>query len=188
MAELDCHDYAVVRLDVGYRCPPGVVALARAVRGDAPPGAPGAPGSRRGADATYAAFEDETALAERLGRDLPPLLGHDGRASVAVLCRSALTARRLAASLRAHVPTRLVFDGRFLPRGAVQVTTVDEVKGLEFDYVVVPDATASEYPETPSARRALYLAITRARFQVILAAVGERTPLVAAAPWAMLSA
>jgi DNA helicase IV len=60
----------------------------------------------------------------------------------------------------------------------VQVTTVDQVKGLEFDTVVIPDATAAAYPEEGSARRALYVAVTRTRHQLVVASVGERTRLV----------
>ena len=77
-----------------------------------------------------------------------------------------------------ELPVRLVFDGRFFARGPVEVTVVDEVKGLEFDFVVVPDATAVDYPATPAARRALYVAVTRARHQLVFASVGPPTPLV----------
>ena len=76
------------------------------------------------------------------------------------------------------IPARLVFDGRFFARGPVQVTIVDEVKGLEFDFVLVPDATEAAYPDTAAARRALYVAATRARHQVLFAAVGAPTPLL----------
>jgi DNA helicase-2/ATP-dependent DNA helicase PcrA len=89
-----------------------------------------------------------------------------------------LTARRIAVALQGIVPARLVFDGRFFPRGAAQVTIVDEVKGLEFDFVLLPDATQADYPDTPASRRALYVAATRARHQLLLAAVGAPTPLV----------
>jgi DNA helicase IV len=58
------------------------------------------------------------------------------------------------------------------------MSTVDEVKGLEFDYVVVPDATASQYEDDRASRRALYVAITRARHQVVLAHTGEMSPLL----------
>jgi superfamily I DNA/RNA helicase len=76
------------------------------------------------------------------------------------------------------VPARLVFDGRFLPRGPVQVSVVDEIKGLEFDYVVVPDASADDWPDDAAARRALYVAITRARQQVVFACTRAPTPLL----------
>ena len=76
------------------------------------------------------------------------------------------------------IPARLVFDGRFFARGPIQVTVVDEVKGLEFDFVLVPDATEAAYPDTAASRRALYVAATRARHQVLFAAVGPPTPLL----------
>ena len=123
-------------------------------------------------------FESERALVERLGIALVDLRRRDRRASVAVLCRRPQTAGRLARSLRGYVPTRLVYDGRFLPRGAVEVAMVEEVKGLEFDYVVVPDGSDVDYPDSPAARRALYVAITRARFQAVVAYVGAPSPIV----------
>jgi DNA helicase II / ATP-dependent DNA helicase PcrA len=178
MRDLGVLDHATVRLDIGYRCPPGVAMLARTIVGErqAPLESPRVP--LRGVEPVCVSFEDERTLVTQLGRDMRSLERRDRRASVAVLCRSPLTARRFAAALRAEVPTRLVFDGHFLPRGPVQVTTIDEVKGLEFDFIVVPDATGSEYPDTPAARRALYVAITRARHQVLIAHAGPRSPLL----------
>ena len=61
------------------------------------------------------------------------------------------------------------------------MTTVDQVKGLEFDTVVLPDATAATYPDEPASRRALYVAVTRTRHQLVVASVGPRTPLLPAA-------
>jgi DNA helicase II / ATP-dependent DNA helicase PcrA len=167
MRELGCGEYDAVTLEVGYRCAPDVVALAHAVRGPA--------GGEPAGEATRTrAFPDPAALDAWLAEGLRTLQRRDPRASVAVVCRSPLTARRLVGALHAaEVPARVVFDGRFLPRGPVQVSTVDEVKGLEFDFVVVPDASAEQYPDDAAARRALYVAVTRARHQVALACVGE---------------
>jgi DNA helicase-2/ATP-dependent DNA helicase PcrA len=176
MAELAAREHATVRLEVGYRCPPGVVALARHVLGE-PPRAGESSEAPRGAEPTFLREDDEPALARRLGSELASLLRRDPRASVAVLCRSPLTARRIVVGLREETPARLVFDGRFLARGPVQVTTVDEVKGLEFDFVVVPDANARDYPDDAASRRLLYVAVTRARHQVLLACAGSPTPL-----------
>ncbi len=170
MRELGHADHEAVRLEVSYRCPPEVVALARSVRDAEPPGSAELP--------PCLAFEDEGAMAAALGLRLAPLLEADPRLSVAVLCRTPMTARRVAALLRPHLPARLVWDGRFLPRGPVQVTLVEEAKGLEFDTVVVPDASAVDYPDTPAARRMLYVAVTRARHQAVLAHVGARSPLL----------
>ena len=176
MRELGCVAYETVRLDVGYRCPPAVVSVARRIL--SAPGPANAPPSPPPLEPACLPFASERDLVDRLAREINALQRRDVRASVAIICRSPLAARRLAAALRGVVPARLVFDGRFFARGPVQVTVVDEVKGLEFDFVVVPDATESAYPDTAASRRALYVAATRARHQVLFAAVGRPTPVL----------
>jgi DNA helicase-2/ATP-dependent DNA helicase PcrA len=177
MHELGVSDYRTVTLPIGHRCPPHVEALARAVRDgrsvDLGPGP-----LFRGAPTVVRGYSDERALAGELAAEVELVLRRDQRASVALLCRSPAVSRHLHALFRLTVPLRLVLDGRFLPRGPAQVSTVDEVKGLEFDYVVVPDANAEAYPDDDGARRALYVAITRARHQVVLAHTGVVTPLL----------
>lgn len=168
MRELGAEDHETVTLQIGYRCPPDVVAVARALRrGERP-------------RASVARYDDEPSLARDVGRAAAALLRRDRRASIAVVCRDPRLGRRLAATLRAEVPARVVLDGRFLPRGPVQVTVTAEVKGLEFDYVVVPDADARTFPDDDAARRAMYVAVTRARHQIVLACASAPTPLVAA--------
>ncbi len=173
MRDLGAVDHTTVTLGIGYRCPPEIVAIARSVRD-----ATGA------ASAPTAVFSDEGAMATALGRDMAAVLARDRRASIAVICRHPLTARRLTPLLAKHVPTRLVFDGRFLARGPVQVSIVSETKGLEFDYVIVPDASAVTWPDDAASRRAMYVAITRARHQVVFACAGGAapTPLLGLAP------
>jgi DNA helicase-2/ATP-dependent DNA helicase PcrA len=51
-------------------------------------------------------------------------------------------------------------------------------KGREFDHVVVADAQAEVYPDTPLARRRLYTAVSRAMHRVTVLAQGELTPLL----------
>ena len=58
------------------------------------------------------------------------------------------------------------------------MTCVAEVKGLEFDHVVLPDVAAGRYADTPEARRALYVAATRASSQLVLSAAGQPSPLI----------
>ncbi len=172
MRELRCDEYETVVLKVGYRCPPPVVAVARhlaAISTAEPYAAIDAPTSLR--------FADETALVARLAFELDRLSDDDPKASVAVLCRSPIVARRIARWLRARVPSRLVFDGHFRSRG-VQVTSIDQVRGLEFDFVVIADADADAYPDDFAARRNLYVAVTRARHQLVCLHVGRASPLL----------
>ncbi len=162
MRELGVHDYVTTTLEIGYRCPPAVVKLARGVRAAAHP------------PARVHVFPDERTLTGELGVAADALFERDPRTSVLVICRRPMTARRIVDGLREHVPARVVFDGRFMPRG-IQVSLPSEVKGLEVDYVVVADASASEWPDTEEARRAMYVAITRARQQAIVACIGAPT-------------
>ena len=50
--------------------------------------------------------------------------------------------------------------------------------GLEFDYVIVLDVDATNYPDTPVARRVLHVAATRAVHQLWMMSVGTPSPLV----------
>ncbi|PSR22015.1 MAG: hypothetical protein C7B45_08415 [Sulfobacillus acidophilus] len=53
-------------------------------------------------------------------------------------------------------------------RGGVVLTTLDMVRGLEFDAVLIVDVNTSHYPNTPAAARALYTSMTRSRHLVDL--------------------
>jgi DNA helicase II / ATP-dependent DNA helicase PcrA len=55
---------------------------------------------------------------------------------------------------------------------------VPEVKGLEFDIVILPDASANTYPDTPEARRTMYVAVTRATHRLALTSPGLWSPLL----------
>jgi len=173
LRELGAPEAARARLLVSYRCPPAVTALARGLREGAagPATAPSAPevvGPAR--------FPSELHVARWLADALPALRAEDPGTSVAVVCRTEPYARRLARVLGFATGARLALGGRFSFGPGVQVTTVDEVKGLEFDHVVLPDASAATYPATGPARRALYVAVTRARHQLVLGSPGEVSP------------
>lgn len=73
-------------------------------------------------------------------------------------------------------------DRRFGPESAgfstgVTVCTAYLAKGLEFDRVIVPDASASNY-RTEMDRNLLYVACTRAMHRLTLLAVGEPSQLL----------
>lgn len=73
--------------------------------------------------------------------------------------------------------TLLERDGA-LPASGVLVVPLRLAKGLEFDEVVVADAQAETYPDTPLARRRLYTAVSRAMHRVTLVSQGPMTTLV----------
>jgi len=98
-----------------------------------------------------------------------------------VIARTPEGARRWAEVLRrSGVDVQLALEGDFRFGRGLHVTCVAEVKGLEFDYVVVPDASPSIYPDEPESRRAMYVALTRAVHAVTIAAVGRPSAILAA--------
>jgi superfamily I DNA/RNA helicase len=106
------------------------------------------------------------------------LVEREPRASVAVVARGPQVARAVYRLLEDMPEARLVLDGDFGFRPGVDVTDVESVKGLEFDYVIVPDASAATYPATEESRRRLHVAVTRAAHQLWIAAVGTPSPLL----------
>jgi DNA helicase IV len=58
------------------------------------------------------------------------------------------------------------------------VTEVAHVKGLEFDYVIVPDADAKSYPDTPESRRLLHVAATRASRRLWMISPAGPSPIL----------
>ena len=95
-----------------------------------------------------------------------------------MICRTPQAAAQLARLAQMVVPANLALEGAFTFGPGAQVTCVPEVKGLEFDHVVVPDAAAGQYADTAEARRSLYVAATRASAQLVLAAAGTPSPLL----------
>ena len=101
-------------------------------------------------------------------------------ASVACIARYPELARVYAAALsRADVPgVRLVANQEFSFKPGIEVTDVTQVKGLEFDYVVLLDVTAANYPGTEESRHMLYIGATRPAHQLWLVSPGTPSPLL----------
>lgn len=104
--------------------------------------------------------------------------------SLAIIAK---TQKRAAAVQRglveAGIEARLLdADSASFPTGVV-VCSAHLAKGLEFDRVIVPEASAGNY-QTELDRNLLYIACTRAMHQLLLIAIGEPSPLlpVSAAP------
>jgi superfamily I DNA/RNA helicase len=106
------------------------------------------------------------------------LIEREPRASVAVVARGPEVARSIYRLVSDLPEARLVLDGDFSFQPGVDVTDVESVKGLEFDYVIVPDASAVTYPADDESRRRLHVAVTRASHQLWIATVGAPSPLV----------
>lgn len=167
MDELGAAEHERAVLEINYRCPPEVTAYARSLVGLGPPVTGPEPAITR------ALHDNGAHLVLWLTDELRRIRAEDPNASIAVVCRSDVLAKSLAHTLGYGMTVRLALEGEFEFSPGVTVTSVQEVKGLEFDVTIVPDAQASMYPDTPASRRMLYVAVTRATHHLGLAAVGK---------------
>ncbi|RKH55005.1 ATP-binding domain-containing protein [Corallococcus llansteffanensis] len=181
--ELGIRDAATCRLQVSYRCPRPVVELAQHVLGTQAPASPARPG-REGAPVGFHHFPDEAQAWLFLGDALRDLVLREPHASVGVIASSRESAQSFHRVIAEMPWARLVLEGDFSFEPGVDVTDVDNVKGLEFDYVVLPDVTARAYPADDEARRRLHVAVTRSSHQLWVASSAVRSPLIRTFPGA----
>ncbi|HEX9243426.1 MAG TPA: ATP-binding domain-containing protein [Anaeromyxobacter sp.] len=177
LAALGVERAATVRLETTYRCPRPVAEVAYAVLGPLAPASPPRTG-RDGVPVSRFDFPTEAHAHLFLAGAIRDLVEREPRASIAVVSRAPEPSRSIHRLLEDLPEARLALDGRFSFRPGVDLTDVASVKGLEFDYVIVPDASARAYPDDPEARRRLHVAVTRAAHQLWIAAPGTPSPLL----------
>jgi len=102
------------------------------------------------------------------------------RASVAVIARFPEQADLFYQGLRTgEVPyLRRVADQDFVFKPGVDVTDVRQVKGLEFDYVILVEVSEAAYPVDDEARHLLHIAATRAAHQLWVLCSGRPSQLL----------
>jgi DNA helicase-2/ATP-dependent DNA helicase PcrA len=170
---------AIEPLHVSYRSTYEIMELANHVLGPLRPAQVGQ-STRHGIPVELFRFAHTGEAVGFLAESLRALTGNEPMASVAVITRTPEQARIYAEGLRqAEVPnTRLVADQDFAFRPGIDVTDVRQVKGLEFDYVVLVEVTAASYPEDDEARHLLHIGISRAAHQLWLLSSDPPSPLL----------
>jgi DNA helicase-2/ATP-dependent DNA helicase PcrA len=164
-------------LETTYRSPRPIVELAHVILGaQAPEVMPRA--AREGLPVVLTTAPSDGYAAAVLCRALRRLLDREPFAGVALIAKDAASARAVVDAIARAVPARLVLDGDFSFGPGIEVTEVANIKGLEFDYVIIPDATAEAYPDTPDSRRALHVAATRASRRLWILAPGSPSPIL----------
>jgi DNA helicase-2/ATP-dependent DNA helicase PcrA len=174
LARLGLAGTEVSTLRVSYRCTQEIATFASGLLGDLREDDELPITVRSGPPVELFRFTDHGAAVAYLADALNELLLHEPLASVVVLTPtrelSALYHRGLATS---EVPRlRLVEQQNFTFAPGVEVTEIEQVKGLEFDYVVLVEASTTHFPDTPAARRRLHVAATRAVHQLWVTSVG----------------
>jgi DNA helicase-2/ATP-dependent DNA helicase PcrA len=179
LSHLGLDHVAIEPLRIAYRSTCEILELARFAMGPLPIDVP-AEAKRRGAPVEAFRFSAVGAAVAFLAEALRDLAGREPRATVALLARYPEQADRCYEGLRrAEVPAlRRVRAQEFTFRSGVDVTDVRQVKGLEFDYVVMLDTNASSYGSDDESRHLFHIGVTRAAHQLWLLVTGTPSPLV----------
>ena len=124
------------------------------------------------------AYADEAAYADALRALLREAKASEGGLT-AVIVPWKHEATKLMKLLGDDAPALVSETGALPPRGAV-LLTLALAKGLEFDHVIIPNASAGLFPEDDRiARNRLYTTMSRATRELDVLALGELTPLLA---------
>lgn len=138
--------------------------------------------ARDGAPVSFYPFTEMGESVAFLAEALRSLILREPSASVALITRFPQQAVAYYEGLRLAEVTslRLVDRQNFTFTPGIDVTDVRQVKGLEFDYVILLDPTRQNYPETVEARHLMHIAATRSAYQLWMVCSGEPSKLVPA--------
>jgi DNA helicase-2/ATP-dependent DNA helicase PcrA len=179
LAELGVRGAAVETLRISHRSTREIMAFAQRVLGplreEETPLA-----TRSGPPVETFRFTDRGACVAFLGEALRRLAADEPLASVAVLTPDESVSELYHAGLAAAELPRLrrVEQQEFTFAPGVEVTEIEQAKGLEFDYVVLVDVGDEWFPNAPRSRRLLHVGATRAIHQLWVTSVGNPSPLL----------
>lgn len=171
---------ALNTLQISYRSTHAITRFAIAVLGEDSAETTEVQSTRDGPPVELFRFSDHGACVAFLSRELKRLVNLEPLANVALLTPNESLADIYFEGLgTAEVSDlRRVRDQHFAFKAGIDVVPVTEVKGLEFDYVIIVEAAARYYPDTAHHRRLLHVASTRAVHQLWLTSVGTATSIM----------
>ena len=167
-------------LSVSYRSTHEITTFARKVLGDLAEDDTPPTTTRPGEPVELFRFTDHGACVAFLADGLAELVRREPLASIAVLTPTSGLGDLYGDGLRrAEVPrVRRVRNQEFKFEAGIDVVEIHEIKGLEFDYVVLIEVSAQYYPENSHARRLLHVGATRAAHQLWMTTVGSPSPII----------
>jgi DNA helicase-2/ATP-dependent DNA helicase PcrA len=178
LADLGLRGSKIAPLKIAYRSTIEIMRLSHDVLGPYVGDKPNA--TRHGAPVELHQFSDPGQAVGFLGEALRDLAIREPMANVAVIARHISQARAYFDGLKKSEIPRLNFvveeDFSFVP--GVEVTDVRQVKGLEFDYVVLVEVNAESYPDNEESRHLLHVGATRAAHQLWIFSTGKPSPIL----------
>jgi DNA helicase-2/ATP-dependent DNA helicase PcrA len=130
---------------------------------------------RHGREPVILGFADETELRKHIVSDVQSFI-EAGLASIGILTHTKREAADVYIALRRKLPLKAVFSGDEEYVRGIAVMPVYLAKGLEFDAVIVYNASKEEY--SPDEQLYLYTACTRALHELHVYYVGEASELL----------
>lgn len=179
LGQLDLSHVEVEPLKLSYRSTYEIIEFAHQALGPLAPAEMGR-ATRGGAPVELFRFAHSGDAVGFLAEALRDLARAEPRSSVAVIARYPEQADLYYKGLmNAEVPNvRRVADQDFEFKPGIDVTDVRQVKGLEFDYVVLVEVNESTYPTSDEARHLMHIAATRAAHQLWLSCSGNPSLLI----------
>jgi DNA helicase-2/ATP-dependent DNA helicase PcrA len=179
LGELGLAHVEIEPLKLSYRSTKEIIDFARHVLG--PLGSNDAPeATRTGAPIEMFSFAHTGDAVAFLAEALRELISDEPSASIAIVTRFPEQADAYYDGLlRGEVPKlRRIAEQDFPFKPGVDVTDVRQVKGLEFDYVVLAEVNDTSYANDDEARHLLHIGATRAAHQLWVLCAGRPSPLL----------
>ncbi|WP_312025213.1 RNA polymerase recycling motor HelD [Listeria booriae] len=116
----------------------------------------------------------------KLRHTLSGLIGKE-YGTIAVICKTAAESAAMYEQLSPAFDVQLATEHSYSYDSGIIVLPAYLAKGIEFDAVIIPDASAHNY-EKSFEQNLFYTACTRAMHELVLFAVGDKTPFIDRVP------
>lgn len=123
---------------------------------------------------------NEVDLLTSIQRKINKLL-NDGYESIAIICKTMQESDRLYVALKEYMDIHLIHEETYMFQKGIVILPVYLAKGIEFDGVIIPDASNDVY-DGYADQALFYTACTRAMHQLVMFTVGQENRFIKKAP------
>ena len=132
---------------------------------------------RHGEKVPVTSVKDEKALQKEVIKALKELEAKEYE-TIALICKDKEEVNRAYDALKDHLSVKCFSEEDNEFTNGIMILPIEYAKGLEFDAVVIYNASKETYPKTDGYARLLYVAATRALHELLVFHVGELTGLI----------
>lgn len=122
----------------------------------------------------------EENLLENIQRHIDTLT-KNGHESIAIICKTMEETNKLYNELKEEMPIHLIHEETYMFQKGVVILPVYLAKGIEFDAVIIPDASNDMYGEDTD-QTLFYTACTRAMHELVMVINGETSRFIEMVP------